>query len=304
MPYKKRDPWSRAMREYMSEIAPTICNETRRQYVYWITDAGTTLGLPNPRDVALSRMRQMEFNPHLSESSNAVRGSVIRTFLRWTGNKDALRWKLSHSIRPKEDRMFLNETQTGYLRKVSHSLGVEHELLFTLGIDNGLRGVDMRRLTMENVNRLLTYGKAMILGKGRHGGKLGLLKLNKVSIPAIGEYLKHRRQLTNGMDFDQFWITQGRYGPMVITYPQQRRLCLEISKAGGLSIRTHDQRASFGHRLHLTKEVPLETIAKLLRHESITTAFKSYIGVMDEELGEALEKLCPLETIQMEAVTK
>jgi integrase len=303
MPYKTRDAWSRATREYVKEITPTICKQTKQQYVYWLEKAGETLGFPNPTVVSLVKMREYEFGSEMCESSKAVRSSVVRTFLRWCGNKDAMRWKLSHQIRPKEDRMFLNENQVENIRKIAHSLGVEHELLFTLGVDNGLRAVDMRRLTVDDVNRLLAFGKSRIIGKGRNGGKPGLLKLNKVSMPAIVEYLKHRKQLVNGSNIGEFWITSGRFGPTPIRYDQQRKLAVEISNATGLKIRTHDQRASFGHRLHM-KGIPIETIAKLLRHDSINTSFKSYIGIMDEELGEALEKLCPPETSQIEVSSK
>jgi len=303
MPYRNRDAWHKGMREYLKEIGPTIGKESRQQYVYWLEKAGIMLGFPNPRTVTLSQMRELEFSTDLVESSKAVRASVIRTFLRWNDNKDALKWRLSHKIRPKEDRVFLSEDQVGYLRRVSHSLGVEHELLFTLGVDNGLRAVDMRRLTMEDVNRLLTYGKSQILGKGRNGGKPGLLKLNTWSIPAISEYLKYREQLTNGVMFQQFWITKGRYGPMPIQFYQQRELMMDISNAAKVHVRSHDLRASFGHRLHM-KEIPIETIAKLLRHDSINTSFRSYIGILDDELGEALEKLCPSDSIQMEIMSK
>lgn len=305
MPYKHKDAWHWAMRKYLSEIDGTISKETKRQYTYWLEDAGKMLEYPQPTSVPLSKMREYEYSTDMVENSKAVRASVLRTFLRWCGNKDAQRWKISHKQRPKEDRLFLNETDIEYVRKVARSLGVEHELLFTLGIDNGLRAVDMRRLTMENIRQLLAFGKSQILGKGRHGGKPGLLKLNPTSVPAIYEYIKHRRQLVNGHlgEFGQFWLHEGWKGLRPITYADQRTLCVEMSRACGIELRTHDQRASFGHRLHV-KRVPIETIAKLLRHESINTSFRSYIGVMDDELDEALAKLRPSDGIQSEMLTK
>lgn len=275
-----------------------ICKETRRQYVYWLETAGETLGSPNPKTVKLSKMRGLEFSSAMAENSKAVRASVVRTFLKWAGNKDAMKWRLSYRVRSKEDGVYLSEPQVTHLRRIAHSLGVHHELMFTLGVDNGLRAVDMRRLKMTDVQNLLSKGKSKIIGKGRNGGKPGLLKLNKISVPAIQEYLRFRRQLTEryGLDFKDFWVVETRRGLHPIRYDEQRGVCMEVSKQAAIFFRTHDQRRTFGHRLHAVG-VPIETIARMMRHESINTTFKAYIGILDDEMERALEKLCPQEQL-------
>ena len=282
----------------MKEIRATVCKATMDVYRAHLEQAGQLLDYPNPRKVTLPEMRKLEYEFSGGDGAKAGKSTVTRLFLRWCGNKDSLRWRLSHRVRSKEDGVYLSETQVKYLRQVAHSLGVHHELMFTLGTDNGLRAVDMRRLKVTDVQNLLSKGKSIIIGKGRNGGKPGLLKLNKISVPAIQEYLRLRRQLTEkyGLDFPDFWIVETGRGLHPIRFDEQRRVCMEVSKTAELFYRTHDQRRTFGHRLHAVG-VPIETIAKMMRHESINTTFKTYIGIMDDEMERALEKLCPPEQL-------
>ncbi len=60
----------------------------------------------------------------------------------------------------------------------------------------------------------------------------------------------------------------------------------------GIEFHPHDGRATYGNRLR-KKKVPLETIAKLMRHESPDETFRSYIGYDDEELRQVQDLLVP-----------
>jgi integrase len=64
----------------------------------------------------------------------------------------------------------------------------------------------------------------------------------------------------------------------------------EISEETGVYFRPHDLRRTYGHRLH-DAGIPIETIARLLRHETINQSFRSYIGIDNDELRQAQDRL-------------
>ncbi len=66
----------------------------------------------------------------------------------------------------------------------------------------------------------------------------------------------------------------------------------EISQASGVKFRPRDMRRTFGYRLW-EQGVELETIALLMRHDNPNTTFKCYIGVTEDRLAAAMDKLAP-----------
>ena len=48
---------------------------------------------------------------------------------------------------------------------------------------------------------------------------------------------------------------------------------------------------SYGKRLRVVAKLPIETVAKCLRHENINQSFKAYIGIANDELTEAQDRI-------------
>jgi integrase len=68
------------------------------------------------------------------------------------------------------------------------------------------------------------------------------------------------------------------------------RLMKELSSKLGTKFTMHDLRRTLGNRLW-RRGVPIETIAKLLRHEDCGVTFKAYIGVDACNMRDALNAL-------------
>jgi integrase len=178
------------------------------------------------------------------------------------------------------------------IRQYARAIGPETELFFSLAVDNGLRVIDMRRLTMTNAYQLLKLKSSTILGKGRGGGKPGHLELSKMTERPLTAYLAIRDEWAKMTvkDTDLLIVTPQKDGLRSVSYDLISRRLETLSRSSGIHFRAHDLRRTYGHRLHLAG-VPIETIARLMRHESINQSFRAYIGILGDELREAQDRL-------------
>ena len=71
----------------------------------------------------------------------------------------------------------------------------------------------------------------------------------------------------------------------------------ELSARCEFHFRCHDLRATFGNRLH-RRGFPIETIVHLMRHENPDVTFKRCIGVDQDRMRSAMDRLCPSRPIQ------
>lgn len=313
MPYKHQGAYHDAIREYLKHLRPpnaqsergVVRQKTIDEYRGILFEAGRLLGWPNPRGVTLEEMRSLE--PCISgtlERTMAKKLSVIRAFLRYHGNADAMRWRIAKHPAPYRGGVFLNERQVTRLHMEARKLGPLAELVVSLAVDNGLRTVDINRLTMENARDFLDTGESDICGKGRNGGKIALQIFSSYTRPILVRYLEERQEYLR-----RAGAGSSRLVLKLVTYHQKRpylaslskddysRIAKELSARIGVSFRFHDLRRTLGHRLHV-RGVPIETIAKILRHEDCGQAFRAYIGIDSNEMRTALDSLCPGEPIQ------
>jgi integrase len=86
------------------------------------------------------------------------------------------------------------------------------------------------------------------------------------------------------------WSQKGVLIPVSACWIEKRIIAL--SDQAGVHFRCHDLRRTYGHRLHCAG-VPIETIARLMRHVTINQSFRSYIGINSAELRAAQDRLCP-----------
>lgn len=293
MPYKFNDPWHRAIRRFLANAS--IGPESRYQYTVWLNQAGTLLGHPAPSSLTLADLRELESLLTCGETSKAVTLTTVRAYLIFAGCKAARTWKFPYRARQAVNGVFLSEVDVAAIRQYARPLGTETELIFSLGVDNGLRSIDMRRLTMTNAHELLRSKHSTILGKGRGGGKPGHLELSRMTEGPLAEYLKKRQEWsgTAVRETDRLIVLPTTEGLRPVSEDYISNRITKLSEASGIHFRAHDLRRTYGHRLHLAG-VPIETIARLMRHESINQSFKAYIGILGDELRAAQDRLnCP-----------
>ena len=300
MPYKLTDPWNRAVRKYLGETKASICDDAYRNYKYMLAEAGEIIGYPDPSKITLQQLKELESKfAGKSDATISIKCHVTKTFLTDLGNAEARRWKITHVPRPKVNGVFLTEEQIAVCRQAARQLGPLQELTFSLGVDNGLRCIDQQRLTMQNVEELLSLSRtSMILGKGRNGGKPGALVLSKMTVEPLRKFLEIRARTVEKWHLEasqKLFIVEYRdgHGAALLSRVAMRQLNKEVSELAKINFNTHDRRRSYGKRLRVIAKLPIETVAKCLRHESINQAFRAYIGIESDELTEAQDRLNP-----------
>lgn len=296
MPYKQKDTaWSRQMREYKKGHMDRLSESVRQNYPVALEQAGEILRHKSALKVTLEEMQLLESElPGRSPNTMLQKCCTIRHFLKWTGNKDAQKWEPRFRSVPKANRVWLTEEQIMVIREAAHSMGCLHELAFSLGVDNSLRGVDMSFLTLDQARNLLRYGQWNIRWKG---GKEHPLCLSPMTYAPLTAYLEHRQKLVEEYEKDhpQLFVKWNpvRKAFLPMNPEQVRKVIEQLSAKVGIYFRTHDDRASFGHRHYYVAGTPLEEIADMMAHDSLNTTFKSYIGILSERRKLAQAKLCP-----------
>lgn len=159
------------------------------------------------------------------------------------------------------------QTMKEYLR----AKNIRDYLLFTLGINSGLRISDLLTLTIEDVT------KERITLREQKTGKSKDFPLSATCRQAIDDYLKATGR-RKGILFPS------RKGRDPLSRIQAYRILKEAAKEIGIkdSIGTHTLRKTFGYHAYQSG-VDITRIQKLLNHSapSITLA---YIGITKEEL--------------------
>lgn len=292
MPYKYTDPWHKAMRQFIDQAS--LGEYSQGRYREWLERVGRMMGFPAPKVITMSQLRELERTLPCGESGKAVQLSVTRAFLFYSGCQVAKDWKFPYRVRPKVNGIFLSEPDVMSIRKYAQALGSITELYYSLGVDNGLRVVDMQRLTMSNVCELTRHKCTTILGKGRGDGKPGHLELSKMTERPLAAYLQLRQDwLARSIrDSENLIVIPAKDCLRSAGYTHIAYRLKELSEASGVEFHAHDLRRTYGHRLHMAG-IPIETIARLMRHETINQSFRSYIGIDSDELRRAQDKLNP-----------
>lgn len=293
MPYKFNDPWHRAMRRFLANAS--IGSESHYQYTIWLNQAGRLLGFPVPSSLTLADLRELESLLTCGETAKAVMLTCVRAYLIFAGCRAAREWRFPYRARQSVNGIFLSEVDVAAIRQHARALGTETELIYSLGVDNGLRSIDMRRLTVQNAHELLKVKHSTIIGKGRGGGKPGHLELSRMTERPLSQYLAMRQDWARAAlkESDRLIVLPTTEGLRPVSQDYIANKITRLSEVSGIHFRTHDLRRTYGHRLHLAG-VPIETIARLMRHESIDQSFKCYIGILGDELRAAQDRLiCP-----------
>lgn len=145
-------------------------------------------------------------------------------------------------------------------------------LLFTLGINSGLRISDLLKLTVEDVKE-----KERISIREQKTGKSKDFPLSEICKKAIHEYLKETGQQAGA-------LFPSRKGKQAISRVQAYRILSEAAKFVGITdaVGTHTLRKTFGYHAYQSG-VDITRIQKLLNHSAPSITL-SYIGITKEEL--------------------
>lgn len=160
-------------------------------------------------------------------------------------------------------------------------------LLFTLGVNSGLRISDLLKLTVEDVK-----GKERITVKEAKTGKLKNFPLADNCKKAVTEYLASS-QLTTGALFPS--RQSNGMGKVTSTGAISRQQaytiinkaakeCNVITADNGVKIGTHTLRKTFGYHAYKAG-VSIEVIQKLLNHSAPSVTLR-YIGITQDQLDD------------------
>lgn len=157
------------------------------------------------------------------------------------------------------------------MKKYLRGQNVRDYLLFTLGINSGLRISDLLKLTVEDVM------KDRIIIREKKTGKTKDFPLSDICKKAVIEYLKETG-LSEGVLFPS------RKSGRPLSRVQAYRILNDAATQIGIkeAVGTHTLRKTFGYHAY-QNGVDITRIQKLLNHSapSITLA---YIGITKEEL--------------------
>lgn len=156
MPRKYRGAYHDQMREYLRDLRPpdlksergVVNKNTIKDYRRVLFEAGELLGFQSPKQVTLDQLKALERQVSGKADRTIHRKlSIIRTFMRWCGSEAAMKWRLRAYIPPYRGGVFLNERQVAHLHEAAAKCDPIVELVISLAVDNGLRCVDINRLT-------------------------------------------------------------------------------------------------------------------------------------------------------------
>ncbi len=165
-----------------------------------------------------------------------------------------------------------DKRQIQSMKKYLKGQNIRDYLLFTLGINSGLRVSDLLKLTVEDVN-----GKDRISIREQKTGKAKDFPLSEICKKAISEYIKETG-LASGALF------RSRKGEKAISRVQAYRILSEAAGYVGITdaVGTHTLRKTFGYHAYQSG-VDITRIQKLLNHSAPSITL-SYIGITKEEL--------------------
>jgi len=160
-------------------------------------------------------------------------------------------------------------------------------LLFTLGINSGLRISDLLKLTVEDV-----AGKDRISITEDKTGKLKKFPLSDNCKKAITEYLKESKLATGSLFPSRQSNGTGKVtGTGAISRQQAytiinnaARECNVITDNNGIKIGTHTLRKTFGYHAYKAG-TGVEVIQKLLNHSAPSVTLR-YIGITQDQLDD------------------
>jgi len=152
-------------------------------------------------------------------------------------------------------------------------------LLFTIGINNGLRVGDLLRLKVKDVRYLKEGQYANI--KESKTGKTNILMVNKAVFKALRNYLERLAPDDND------YVFASRKGKNPLTVQAVNALIKKWTKTMNLdhgNYGAHTLRKTFGYIQRTKFKVGFEVLAKRFNHSSPAVTMR-YLGITDKEVN-------------------
>lgn len=160
-------------------------------------------------------------------------------------------------------------------------------LLFTLGINNGLRAGDLLGLKVWQFRDVEIGSEIHITEQKRH--KAQTVKINSPILDALDKYMEFFKP-----DDEQylFFSNYDRSRPITVSRMNAlvKQWCRKIGLRGNYG--SHTLRKTFGTILRKEYKVPWELISKRYGHSSPSVT-RTYLGIQDEEVNDIIVK-CPI----------
>jgi len=164
------------------------------------------------------------------------------------------------------------------IRKIKKKLEIKPRdlLLFTLGINNGLRISDLLGLKVEDVIDLKP--KETLKIKERKTGKLNILMMNGSSHKALQKFI----EATSPKDEDPLFKSKKTGNALSVPYASQliKSWCKGLKGNYG----SHTLRKTFGYIQRTEFCVGFEVLAKRFNHSSPGITMR-YLGIEDKEVS-------------------
>ena len=158
----------------------------------------------------------------------------------------------------------------------------KEQLLFTLGVNNGLRTGDLLRLKVKHVKDLKT-GDTFEITESKTGKK-NVLIINKTVKKYLNNYLTYQE-----LDDDKYLFFSQKQKDQPISIQHVNRLiknwCKTINLKGNYG--AHSLRKTWGFIKRTRDGVGFEVIAKRFNHANPSITMR-YLGIQDKEVYSAL----------------
>ena len=151
-------------------------------------------------------------------------------------------------------------------------------LLFTMGINNGLRIGDLLKLKVRDVQGVKSGDTVRV--REQKTGKDNVLVINRTTHKALQNYLKNK----NPAPDEPLFLSQKNKGPLTVSYANRliKSWCKQINLRGNYG--THTLRKTFGYVQRTHYGVGYEILCKRYNHSSPAVTMR-YLGIEDKEVS-------------------
>ena len=231
-------------------------------------------GVKEPEEVTPEDVAQLAQGLTGKESTRRQLVSGFAGYMRWMTGRDVVaQARLLWNPRGGESRTWITADEW---RRMMESSEPRERLILALGATMGLRRAEMCALDLDDVRG----GVVRIKGKG-HGpdGKEAEKPMSEAVRKALREYLEARPE----SEEDALLLSvRGRRLDVNAVYWLVRR----AGRSAGLDVSPHTLRRLYATTL-ADVGTPLETIARMMRHESPETTMRCYLKADPRRMGEA-----------------
>jgi len=224
---------------------------------------------------------------------------ILDRFLRYYGNYVITNMNLpwGQDIRPNVD--WLTQEQLKVLRDLPMS--PLSRIVINLELFCGLRNVEVIRLRVKDVR--ICEGYLEVRGKGRGGGKWRSVPMGYGTEEAIQQWLNERNKIVS--EYRKFhpeddipdslliWKRYSGHRMVINSYSERghsldRAVIIPLRKSVGFEFSNHTLRRTFGREM-FHAGVEIETISKILGHESIDMTLK-YLGLNMDDMKKGMNR--------------